>query len=180
MIIRFSGFGGQGIVLSGIIYGYAAMLEGLNAVQTQSYGSESRGGACKSDVAISREKIYQLEPEELDVLVAMSQNAYDRYIKMLKEGGLLLIDEGFVNVTKKGASIQAIEATKIAEQRCGRKIVANIVMMGFLAGKVDLISPEALKKSISHNVPPATIELNLKAFEEGLSKAKKVKKANKR
>ena len=97
MNIRFSGFGGQGIVLSGYIYGVAAVLDRKKALQTQSYGSESRGGGCRSDVIISDEDIYELAPPRVDVLVALSQAAYDAYLPALKPDGTLIVEDDLVD-----------------------------------------------------------------------------------
>ena len=91
MNIRFSGFGGQGIVLSGVLLGWAAINSGKNAIQTQSYGSEARGGSCKCDVIISDTEIFELEPSELDILVSFSQPAFEKYYPGLKKDGLLFI-----------------------------------------------------------------------------------------
>ena len=92
MNIRFSGFGGQGIVLAGFILGNAAVIDGKNAIQTQSYGSEARGGACRSDVIISKQNINELSPPDIDVLVSMSHSAFEKYFPSLKKNGTLIID----------------------------------------------------------------------------------------
>jgi len=96
MNIRFCGFGGQGIVLSGYIYGVAATLDGKKALQTQSYGSESRGGECRSDVIISDEEIHELAPSRLSVLIALSQAAFDSYCPALEETGILIVEDDLV------------------------------------------------------------------------------------
>lgn len=168
MNIRFSGFGGQGIVLSGFILGNAAIIDGKNAIQTQSYGSESRGGACRSDVIISDKKINELSPPEVDVLVSMSHSAFEKYVPMLKSGGTLIIDSDLVfpeNVKK--FKYFGIPATDIAYKKFGRKIIGNMVMIGYVTAITTIISKKAAKESIKSNVPKGTENLNFKAFEEG-------------
>jgi 2-oxoglutarate ferredoxin oxidoreductase subunit gamma len=168
MNIRFSGFGGQGIVLSGFIMGNAALKDGNNAIQTQSYGSESRGGACRSDVIISDKNINELSPPEVDVLVSMSHSAFEKYVPMLKKGGTLIIDTDLVfpeNV--KGFKFYGIPATDIAYKKFGRKIIGNMVMIGYVTAITKTVSKKSAKESIKSNVPKGTGELNIKAFEEG-------------
>ena len=103
--IRFSGFGGQGIVLAGVVFGEAAVTDNLNAVQTQSYGRASRGGASKCDLIISKEKIYELELHTLDVLISFSQNAYETYFSHLKKNGVLIIDEDLVKANPMNVKV---------------------------------------------------------------------------
>lgn len=168
MNIRFSGFGGQGIVLAGFILGNAAVLDGKNSIQTQSYGSEARGGACRSDVIISKEEINELAPPYIDVLVSMSHSAYGKYFPSLKKNGTLVIDSDLV-FPEKVAKIKCygIPATDIAFKKFGRKIMGNMVMIGYVIAVTDIISKKVVKESIKNNVPKGTETLNLKAFEEG-------------
>jgi len=168
MNIRFSGFGGQGIVLSGFILGNAAIQDGNNAIQTQSYGSESRGGACRSDVIISNKNINELSPPEVDVLVSMSHSAFEKYIPMLKKGGTLIIDTDLVFPKDvKKYKFYGIPATDIAYKKFGRKIIGNMVMIGYTTAITNIVSKKSVKESIKNNVPKGTEELNIKAFEEG-------------
>lgn len=172
--IRFCGFGGQGILLSGFIFGTAAVNDGNKVLQTQSYGSESRGGGCRSDVIISREEILDLAPSRFDALVALSQSAYDTYINSLHGDGLLLIDEDMVNTgTQPAAGTYKVKATDIAQNKLGNKLAANMVMMGFTSAVLESVSKESLKKAITQNVSKDTSELNLQAFEEGYRLGKK-------
>ena len=170
MNIRLAGFGGQGIVMAGYVLGHAGVLDGHGALQTQSYGSESRGGACKSDVIISEDDILDFEPPVLDVLVAMSQPALDRFIKNLKQGGLLIYDSDLVKPGDSGARAFGQPATTIAEKTFGRDVVANAIMLGCLAGLTGAVSADSLRKAISESVPPKTVDLNLEAFDEGLKR----------
>ena len=165
--IRFSGFGGQGIVLAGVILGEAAVTDGLKAVQTQSYGSASRGGASKCDLIISKEKIYELESPMLDVLISISQNAYETYFSHLKKNGVLIIDDDLVKANPKNVKVYKISATDIAFKKFGQKIMGNIVIVGYLAALLGIVSKESLIKSIRRHLPQKVVDANLDAFEEG-------------
>src|SRR5271157_261536 len=172
--VRFAGFGGQGIIKSGIIVAAAASIhEDRNAVQTQSYGPESRGGACKSEVVISDDEIDFPKVVEPDVLVVMSQHAYNDYAEDVKAGGTVILDPDMIPREKslKGLKIYRVPATKMAEQ-LGRKIVANIVMIGAFVSITKLMNEEAVKESIKENIPKGTEELNLAAFEKGFDYGK--------
>ena len=178
--IRVAGFGGQGIIRAGLMLAMAACIydeKKRNAVQTQSYGPESRGGACKSEVVISDEEIDFPKIIEPDVLIAMSQEAYDTYVGSLKEGGTLLVDPDLVAKQKTTPHLQVfrVPATKIAEE-LGRTIVANVVMLGAFASLTNLIPGEAVKKSVLKNVPKGTEKLNLEAFERGYRYGQKLQK----
>ena len=168
MNIRFCGFGGQGIVLSGYIMGSAGVEEDLNALQTQSYGSESRGGACKSDVILSSEEIYEIEMEQLDVLVAFSQPAFDTYIARLRKGGILVIEDDLID-PGTGCPVEPyrLKATDIAYKKFGRKIMANMVMLGYITPILGAISRKSMEKAVKRNAPRGTEETNVAAFAEG-------------
>lgn len=177
--IRFAGFGGQGIIKSGIITASAAAIHGgKNAVQTQSYGPESRGGACKSEVVISEEDIDFPKVIEPDVLVVMSQHAYNDYAEDVKSGGVIIMDPDMIPHGKelKNVKVFRLPATRIAEE-LGRKIVANIVMLGAFAAITGLLDKDALKESIKANIPKGTEELNLAAFEKGFEYGKSLLKS---
>ena len=177
MIIRFAGFGGQGIVLSSYILGQSAVFDGKKAIQNQSYGSESRGGECRGDVIISDDDIYELEPSDNDGLVAMTQPAYDKFISMLKPGGTLILDKDLVvtdsKLEPKKINKYAVSATDIAFKKFGRKIIANMLMLGYMNTLLHLVAAEALEKAITQNVPKGTEEMNLSAMREGIDLAKK-------
>jgi len=166
--IQFVGFGGQGIIKSGIITATAACIYGRkNAVQTQSYGPESRGGACKSEVVISDEEIDFPKVVEPDILLVMSQHAYNEYAEDMKRGTIIM-DLDMIPSEKElqNVKVYRVPATKIAEE-LGRKIVANIVMLGALTAITGMLDKNAMEESIKANVPKGTEELNLKAFEKG-------------
>jgi len=167
--IRLSGAGGQGIVLAGQIIGQAASLyeEGKSATFTQSYGPEARGGSCSAEVVISNELVgypYVINPQ---VLVIMSQEAYKKYAQNLSPETLVVIDQDLVKPDPTmRTKIHSIPATKLARE-LGRAVVANIVMLGFVAAVSDVVSAKALKESILATVPEGTGEFNVKAFTVG-------------
>ena len=174
--VRMAGFGGQGIVSAGLMLAAAACIhENRNAVQTRSYGPESRGGACKSEVVISNEKIDFPTVTEPDILVVMSQEAYNAYANTVKNGGTLLLDSDLVPKEKSTLQIRVfrVPATKIAEE-IGKSLVANVVMLGALTSITNLVSPKSMKKSILSTIPQGTEKLNLEAFERGVDFGKRL------
>lgn len=177
--IRFAGFGGQGIIKSGIITAAAASIHaGKNAVQTQSYGPESRGGACKSEVVISEEEIDFPKVVEPDILVLMSQHAYIDYVDDVKAGGTVILDPDMIPREKDSKNVKVfhVPATKIAEE-LGRKIVANIVMLGAFVAITGVLDEKAVKEAVKENIPKGTEELNLAAFQKGYEYGKSLLKA---
>jgi 2-oxoglutarate ferredoxin oxidoreductase subunit gamma len=167
--VRVAGFGGQGIIRAGLVLAMAASLfEDKNAVQTQSYGPESRGGSCKSEVVISDEEIDFPKALEPDVLLVMSQTAYARYSDTVKKGGTLILDPQMIPQRKEntGVRIFPVPATRMAEEM-GRTIFANVIMLGALAAITNIVSKEAMKNAILANIPKGTEKLNLEAYEKG-------------
>ncbi len=168
--VRLAGFGGQGIVLAGNILGKSvALFEGKNAVFTQSYGPEARGGACSADVVISDQAIHYPKVTQPDILVLMSEEAKNTYGGTLDPKTVVLTDENLVReegIKERTSTLLSIPATLIAE-KLGRKMVANIVMLGFLTAVTDIVGREAILKAILSAVPEGTEELNTMAFEKG-------------
>jgi len=174
--VRLAGFGGQGIIRAGLMLAMAACIHGdKNAVQTQSYGPESRGGSCKSEVVISDEEIDYPKVVEPDVLVVMSQEAFTTYAETLKPNGTLLLDPDMVprHEFEGNARVFMVPSTKIAEE-LGKTIVANVVMLGALVATTGITSLEAFKNSLLGNIPKGTEKLNLTAFEKGYEYGKKL------
>lgn len=169
MNIRFAGFGGQGVILSGVILGWAAILDGKNAIQTQSYGSSARGGSCKCDVIVQDTDINELEPISIDLLISFSQPSYDKFKKSLNPNGSLFYDSDLVLETEDSIKKFGIPSTDIAFKDFGQKIMANIVMLGYLISKTKIVSQESMEKSISKYVPEKHIDKNIQAFRLGLS-----------
>jgi len=173
--IRIAGFGGQGVVTVGKIAGIAAALhDKRNAVQTQSYGPESRGGACKAEVVLSDGEIHYPKVRSADVLVALSQTAQDAYLKDLKQGGLLIVDPLTVikDPPRSDLKIVKVPTAEIAIE-VGNKKFQNMVALGALCQLTGVISREALEKAISETVPPKTLSQNLEAFKKGIEYVRK-------
>ncbi|MBA3035779.1 MAG: pyruvate ferredoxin oxidoreductase [Desulfobacterium sp.] len=162
-----TGFGGQGIILAGRIIGKAAALrDGKESTLVQSYGPESRGGACSAQVVISDKTIHYPYIRRPDVLVCMSQSGYEKYIDDIKDSTLLLIDEDLVHPGNIKIDFFAIPATRMAEE-IGRKMMANIIMTGFFTAISQKISLAAAKDTVAESVPKGTEALNIKAFSKG-------------
>jgi len=174
--MRFCGFGGQGIVLSAVVLGTAAVTKGgLHGVQTQSYGSEARGGQCQSELILWDRPINSPDVPAKDILVAMSQSALDKFLPSLKEDGVLIIDPGMVTDTHGTRNrVLEVPATAIA-QSLGNRIVANMVVLGFVQAVTGLISKEDLLEVVKDSVPSRFLELNYKAVDAGIELAKGIK-----
>jgi 2-oxoglutarate ferredoxin oxidoreductase subunit gamma len=172
-----SGFGGQGVITAGQILGRAvAVNEGRNAVMAQSYGPESRGGAAKTEVIIASGDIAYPRAVAPDVAVVLSQEAYRKVGLTRPPGCLLIAEEDLVNLdeaAENGRRVLRVPATRLAEQ-LGRRVVLNIVMLGFLCGSTGIVSPNALKEAITASVPKGTEALNIRAFEAGFAHAQTV------
>ncbi|MBN2017963.1 MAG: 2-oxoacid:acceptor oxidoreductase family protein [Candidatus Cloacimonetes bacterium] len=167
--VKISGFGGQGIILSAFILGKAASIyDQQYSSMTQAYGPEARGGACSSQVVISPKSVEYPLVDTADVLLAMSQEGYDTFLPILKKGGILCYDTDLVEKMQSHKDIIAkgIPATRLAEE-LGKKIVANIVMLGFATKQAKIATPEAMKGAITDSVPKKFTDLNMKAFQAG-------------
>lgn len=174
--IRIAGFGGQGIILAGIVIGRAASIhDNVYAVQTQSYGPEARGGASRTEVVISDSQIDYPKVQHADIFVAMSHEALMKYLDGLKDGGILIVDPDMIKEEEvlpfiKEHNIKYFKApvTRTAEEVIKLRIVANIVMIGAITKATHIISEEAARKAIAESVPPGTEAKNIAAFEAGL------------
>ena len=166
--ILITGLGGQGIVLAGQVLGTAACLvDRLESTFTQSYGPESRGGACSAQVIISDKTIHYPYVRNADILVCMSQMGYDQHRHLLKDDAILIIDSDMVRtVDNIGGGVFPIPATRIAEE-LGRKMMANIVMLGFITSITGAVSVEGMITSVAESVPRGTEEKNKAAFNKG-------------
>jgi 2-oxoglutarate ferredoxin oxidoreductase subunit gamma len=168
--IRVAGFGGQGVAVAGYILGKAASLyQGLEAVMTQAYGPEARGGASSSDIILADAPIDYPFLAKADVLVVLSQEAYARFRPQARPEAIILIDEGLVTADPEDQP-HRIPATALAEG-LGRRLVANVVMLGFFCATTGIIQRQALEESIRTTVPERTIPLNLQAFALGYEHA---------
>jgi 2-oxoglutarate ferredoxin oxidoreductase subunit gamma len=165
--IRFSGFGGQGIILSAVVLGRAAALyDNHYAVQTQVYGPEARGGASMSQVVIDTEPILFPKVLEPDVYVIMSQEGFEKYGARVPKTAVMLVDKDLVH-SRPECRYFEIPATTEAKKTLGRAIVANIVMLGALVTITGVVTPEAMEKAVLDSVPKGTEELNTKALKRG-------------
>jgi 2-oxoglutarate ferredoxin oxidoreductase subunit gamma len=169
--IRIAGFGGQGVVLSGVLIGTAAAVsDGRRAVQTQSYGAAARGGGARSEVVVSDEPIIYPRVSHPDIMVAMSEEAMKKYGADMRPGALLFIDSDLVKaVGRDDVRTIGVPVSNLATQELGRTIVANIIMMGVLVAKTGVVSTTGMEEAIRQHVPPKTIDLNLKAYRRGLA-----------
>ena len=168
--VRFAGFGGQGLLLAGVILGKAACLyAGQQAAQTQSYGTEARGGASQCNVVIDDKEITYVGVVNPDVFVVMSQEAYDKLVGEVKEGGMVFYDSGLVKVPENPKLRQIPISSTNAAKELGRQMVANVAILGAMVEGTKIMDPEQVKACLKESVPPGTEELNLKAFEAGRS-----------
>jgi 2-oxoglutarate ferredoxin oxidoreductase subunit gamma len=169
--VRFGGFGGQGIVLAGSLLGKAASLYGgKEAVFTQAYGPEARGGACRADVVISEKPVDYPYVSEPDILAIMFQEAYANFGSRLKPGGVLIVEQDLVTVAEGGAPALAAPFTRIATE-LGNRIVTNVVLLGFLVAQTGVVTPDAVEQAIRGTVKEKALDLNLRAFAAGMSHA---------
>lgn len=168
--IRITGFGGQGVVLSGYIIGRACAINaGIHATMIQSFGPEARGSACSATVTVSEKEVLYPYIHRPDIFVVMSTEGYTKYRDELKDNGVLIYEKDLVRpVPKDGQSMYGVPSTRIAES-LGRAIIQNIVMIGFFAGVTEIVPRGAMRDAVKASVPPGTEELNLKGFDAGLA-----------
>ena len=172
--LRLSGTGGQGLILGGIILAEAALLDGKYAIQSQSYGPEARGGSSKSETLISDNVIHYPKVTTPDVVLAMSQEACNKYTVDLTDNGILITDSLFVSQLPANFKGQVYELpiTHTAKDELGKTLVANIVALGALVKITGVVSPESLKKAVLARVPKGTEALNEKALDLGMALVK--------
>jgi 2-oxoglutarate ferredoxin oxidoreductase subunit gamma len=173
--IRFSGSGGQGLILAGVIFAEAAAIyDKKNAVQSQSYGPEARGGASKSEVIISDETIDFPKATSIDLMLALTQEACSKYYKDIKADGTLLVDEDFVREIPKGSfKVVSLPIIRTASEEVGKAFVANIVAIGTIAAITGQVSREAVEKAVLSRVPKGTEDLNKRALLAGYDLVKR-------
>ena len=167
--IKIGGLGGQGVILAGMIIGKAAALfDKKDATLTQAFGPEARGSACSAQVIVSDGKILYPYVHHPDIMVSLSQDAYARFVPELKPDGVLIVEQDLVKPTglPKTTRVFGVPATRIAEE-LGRKMVLNIVVVGFFAAVVKLVGVDAMRQALKSSVPSGTEDLNLRAFDRG-------------
>lgn len=174
--IKIGGFGGQGVILSGYILGRAASIyDNKYATMIQAFGPEARGGAASAQLIISTDPIEYPYVTNPDIMVLMSQEAYSKFSPEIVHNGLLITEEELVSVKGLRSDIKhfPITATRYAEE-LGKKMVQNLVMMGFMAAVTGIVSFEAMESAVKASIPKAMIDLNIKAFEKGYEHGKKL------
>ncbi len=175
--IRIAGKGGQGILTSGYLLGWAfALLEGKNVAQTQSYGPEARGGASKTDIIISDDVIYYTKVRRANYLILLSEEAASRYLEDLNPYATLIVDSSINSDYRKDGKIYKLNFAKIARKELKNPIATNLLMLGYFCAISDLLKPDSLKTVISEHFRKKFEEANLKAFERGFEEGKKALK----
>ncbi len=168
--MRLSGSGGQGLILGGIILAEAALLDGKLAIQSQSYGPEARGGSSKSEVLISDQTIHFPKVTMPDLVLAMTQEALNKYSVDLPDDKLLIIDTTFVkDIPKRFTNVHSFPITEIAQKDLGKSLFANIVALGAIVALTNVVSTEAIIKAVLARVPVGTEDVNKRALEAGMS-----------
>lgn len=174
--VRLSGFGGQGVVLAGLLLGQAGVLDGKYISGSTSYGAQARGSGCKSEIVFSDGPVDFPHLTTADILIAMSQGAYNTYCTDVREpSGLIFYDQGLVT-PKEDLRVKqlGISATDVSVKRLNNKQVSNIVFLGALMEVTRIVSPAAMRKAISIHVSERFKSLNLKALRVGMELGRKV------
>lgn len=168
--IQLSGSGGQGVILAAIILADAAIEQGLNAIQTQSYGPEARGGASKAEVIISNNEINYPKIINANILLSLTQNSYEKYIEFLDKDGILIVDDHIKLKGHEPSKVYSLPILKTAQEKFETGMVANIISIGAIYALLgeDTIEKKIMIDSISQRVPPVTVQKNIDAFEEGI------------
>ena len=168
--LRLSGSGGQGLVTAGIILAEAAgIFEGKQVVQSQSYGPEARGGASKSEIVISNEEIDYPKVIKPDILLALTQLAAEKYLSDIKPDGIAIIDSTFTQNISARDRVYLVPISKLAKEKTGKIITANIVSLGVLVGITNIVSRKAIEQAVLGRVPKGTEKLNLTALQAGFA-----------
>jgi 2-oxoglutarate ferredoxin oxidoreductase subunit gamma len=177
--LRLSGEGGQGLVLAGrILAEAAAIYDERNATQSQSYGPEARGGASKSEVIISDGEIDYPKAESLDLQLALTQEALDKYWKDLRPGGWLVVDSEAVTRLPEGDfRVASIPFVRMAREELGKPIAANMIALGVLVRLTHAVSEQSAEQAILARVPRGTEDLNRRAYQLGLDAAAELEEA---
>ena len=179
--VLIGGFGGQGVILASVILGRAATVyEGLYAVQTQAYGPESRGGASRAEVVISDEPIDYPKALAPDYAILLSQQAYEKYLPLVKEGGFVIVEKDLVpnrnKELEKNFKVFAVPLTEIAEKTTGLSLTMNILTLGLLVKVTGIVSEDSIEKAVLDSVPKGTEHINLRALKKGFELGEKLLK----
>lgn len=176
--MRFSGFGGQGVVLASIIYGNALAKEGFNVIQTQAYGIEARGGASSGEVIYSKNTINHLHVTAPNVLLALSQEACDKYVPDVRPGGIVICDSFYIDALpqRKDVKVYAAPLTEIAINQMGKELFTNTVSLGFINGILNNVKPENLMAALIDQIGNKAKEKNSEALSVGYKTAQEILK----
>jgi 2-oxoglutarate ferredoxin oxidoreductase subunit gamma len=175
--VKIGGFGGQGVILSAIVIGKAATIfDNKSATLTQSFGPEARGSACSAQLIVSDRTILYPYVDTPQILMVMSQEAFDKFFPQMDKKGILIIEEDLVSTSgiPDTVTVYKIPATRFAEE-IGRRQVLNIVMVGFFTAVTDVVTETSMRKAVENSVPSGTEELNLKAYQKGYSFGQELK-----
>jgi len=172
MEMRLSGTGGQGLITAGIILAEAAILDGKLAIQSQSYGPEARGGSSKAEILISDKPIHYPKVTQPDLVLAMSQEAANKYTTDLTGQGMLVVDTTYVKeVPNHQGKIYKLPITQRTKEELGKELFANIVALGAIVALTNTVSVESVTKAVLHRVPAGTEDINKKALQLGITLA---------
>jgi len=173
----FSGSGGQGVITAAIILAEAAVLyENLDAVQSQVYGPAARGGATRSDIIISESKINYPKVIQPNVLVCLTQEAYNKFYPIIRPGGLLITDNRYVKIQKQVDALQKeLPMYRTVMEKIGKPIVFNICMLGAVISLTDLVKAESIMKVLTNRIPSSFLEMNRKALDLGIKLGSELK-----
>ena len=167
--LRLSGSGGQGVITAAIIFAEAAVIQGFNAVQSQSYGPEARGGASKAEVLIDSNPIFHPHVDKPDFLLALTQKAADKYFHDLNPDGMMIIDSDLVPNPPQFKNIISLPVTNLAVEKVGKALFTNIVSLGVLVKASKFLEFDSVKQALINRVPPHTVDQNVAALELGFN-----------
>ena len=165
--IRLSGSGGQGLILAGVILAEGSIISNLNAVQSQSYGPEARGGASKAEVIISDKDINFPKIGNSDILISLTQKSFDEYFAYIKKDSIIIVDSSIEVDEAIKAVVYKVPILETAKDVLKKSMTANIITLGALSNLIPEVNPEHIKFAILNRVPKGSEDLNIKAFEEG-------------
>lgn len=175
-VIRFTGSGGQGVILTSVIMAEAAVLNGNKTVQSQSYGPEVRGGLCQAYTIISNEEIWFSKPEKADVLLALTQASLNKYYRDTVQTSVIIADSGLsVPGDCPASKLFRLPILETAEKVVGRLMTANVIAAAAINTLLDLFPDEIMRKAVKMHIPAGTEDLDMKAYEEGRRLAEKAK-----
>lgn len=173
--IRLSGTGGQGLILAGIILAESAIIDNKNAIQSQSYGPEARGGASKSEIIISDGEIFYPKVSKPDIFLALSQEAFNKYVNGVKEDAILIADSSISTQSCGAGKIYSVPILDTASFKLSKPMVANIIALGLIVGLTGVVSSESIESAVLSRVPRGTEDLNKRALNEGYGLANNLK-----